>query len=108
MPELSPINQKKARRRNIVPARIGYFALFYMCVYGSILIILYMIPIEVGKEQESAAFHKIKNICKTTKYFQVLSKSMSSLYIPHCIRIRNFRIYNLDLNIQNLHNLYQR
>ena len=52
MSVLSPINQKKARRRNIVPARIGYFALFYMCVYGSILVILYMIPIEVGKAQE--------------------------------------------------------
>ena len=43
------MNQKKARRRNIVPARIGYFALFFMLVYGSILIVLYMIPIEVGK-----------------------------------------------------------
>ena len=52
MSVLSPINQKKARRRNIVPARIGCFALFYMCVYGTILIILYMIPIEVGKAQE--------------------------------------------------------
>ena len=46
---LSKMNQKKARRRNIVPARIGYFALFFMFVYGSILIVLYMIPIEVGK-----------------------------------------------------------
>ena len=50
---LSPINQKKARRRNIVPARIGYFALLFMCGYGYILIGLYMIPIEVGKDQWS-------------------------------------------------------
>ena len=58
------MNQKKARRRNIVPARIGYFALFFMLVYGSILIVLYMIPIEVGKEQ------KIKIVCSRQTFIE--------------------------------------
>lgn len=49
---MSPINQKMVRRRNIVPAEIGYFAFFFMCGYGSILGGLYMIPIGVGNEGE--------------------------------------------------------
>ena len=53
---LSPINQKIVRRRNIVPAKIGYFAIAFMCGYGSILVGLYMIPIEVGKEQTKPNF----------------------------------------------------
>ena len=45
---LSAIDQKKARRRNIVPARIGYFALLFMCCYGPIYCGLYMIQIQLG------------------------------------------------------------
>ena len=49
---LSAIDQKKARRRNIVPARIGYFALLFMCCYGPIYCGLYMIQIQLGKGSE--------------------------------------------------------
>ena len=52
------------RRRNIVPAEIGYFAFFFMCGYGSILGGLYMIPIEVGKKQDIESFKRILNVAR--------------------------------------------
>ena len=48
---LKEIDKKKNRKRNLISANVGVFTLYFMCVYGSIQLVLYTIPINLGMRQ---------------------------------------------------------
>ena len=48
---LKEIDKKKNRKRNLISANVGVFTLYFMCVYGSIQMVLYTIPIDLGTRQ---------------------------------------------------------
>ena len=46
---LSPADKLKARRRNLVSAKVGFYSFIFMFIYEPIIILLYTLPLEVGK-----------------------------------------------------------
>ena len=46
---LSPTDKLKARRRNLVSAKVGFYSFIFMFLYEPLLILLYYLPLEVGK-----------------------------------------------------------
>ena len=53
---LSPADKLKARRRNLVSAKVGFYSLIFMLVYEPIGIFLYTLPLEVGKYKALSCF----------------------------------------------------
>ena len=48
---LKEIDKKKNRKRNLISANVGVFTLYFMCVYGSIQMVLYTIHVDLGTRQ---------------------------------------------------------
>ena len=46
---LSAADQLKARRRNVVPAKVGFYSFIFMSLFEPFAVMLHFIPIEVGK-----------------------------------------------------------
>ena len=46
---LSPADKLKARRRNLVSAKVGFYSFIFLLVYEPIIVLLHNLPLEVGK-----------------------------------------------------------
>lgn len=46
---LSAADKLKARRRNLISAKVGFYSFIFMIIYHPILVLLYILPVEVGR-----------------------------------------------------------
>ena len=87
---LKEIDKKKNRKRNLISANVGVFTLYFMCVYGSIQLVLYTIPINLGMRQFIVSLIADLGLCIITPAIvlynaPIIRSQWSNLLAKFCI-----------------------